>query len=683
MTSFRILQSPFWAGWAMDAYPEMTTDELRRHIARQRDAGCNFLWAGHNNPGEVDRAKIEPGMSYAVFEALSRPSSPRRDEARDLYRAQIRLLEACRAEQMPVVFPVGYQIQMGEEWNSRHPEHLRRNKEGEIVNWGGRSASFYSPQYQEDIQRYYVWIIQHIVLPFSDVIMMINLADEPFGGDYSLFAEQEFRRRTGMTFSQAARAGNEGARALGAFQARYIAEYAAWSARTWQALDAARPTTMSLCGHHGREDYAMPYIPAVFDLTPESFFPTWDVYPRDGHFHHPVKETDITPLLVFLQQVGFLSARHRRPVFFWTTGNSWGLGQNSPDKANIADALVNQLYVFSAAGRHGAPPAGIAIWNYNIKHQGLYNDTNPIIYDPDVMFEKLTAGLRMLRDRAESPEPDVQPDPPDVLAPPAAATRPSPDPEADRRRPQPPPAGTPEVVITASRDYLFRFVARSGKAVYPFPFAPAHAHRLAKSRARVRLCETIGESTREIQALAAGGAAVVWVIWSDADDAEFAAGGGGWDALRSVAGLCRRISLPRALVDRGLSDGAITPAEARTLIAIDKPVAAWDAADHDRAFGALPAVDVYQFELDGSAVFYNLTHGDVPPPALRDDDLSEAEAVIVLGPEARVLHEGGGPGALAACPPVPHHGLCLIGRRSGFWMERLATLCADAAAPIK
>jgi len=386
-----------YTGWAMEAYPEMSEQEMAFHIERQLKEGANIVWIGHNNPGEVDKDKVEPGLSYAVYEAYTDPTDPRHDDAVALVEAQERMLRVCRQLGVPVVFPVGYQIQMGERWNRENPEHLRRNYSGEIIDWGGMSASFLSPKYQEDITKFYRWVIEHFVEPFTDIILMINLADEPFGGDYSRWAKEEFHRRYGITVSEAFKMGNEGIRKLGEFQSRYIVDYACWSAERWHELYPAIPTTMSFCGHHGREENHMPDISALFKDTPPHFQPTFDVYPRDGSFTHPITEPDITMLVIFLRQIGYLSALHQKPYWVWTTGNSWGLGQNSPDKGNITDALANQFYAVSTAVAQGGELRGVVIWNYNVKSQGLYNDTNPIVYDPDELFVKNTRFLSWLR----------------------------------------------------------------------------------------------------------------------------------------------------------------------------------------------------------------------------------------------------------------------------------------------
>lgn len=385
-----------YIGWAMEAYPNMNEAELARHVERQRKHGSSFIWIGHNNPGEVDKYKIEPGLSYAIYEAFIDKEDPRHDDACQLVSGFHRLLNVCQKLDMPVVFPVGYQLQMGERWNQVNQEHLRRNFSGKIVNWGGVSATYLSPRYQEDIIRYYSWTLEEFIRPYKDNIKLINLADEPFGGDFSFWAREKFRTIYGISMEDALKSGGDYVKKLGEFQSRYIVEYARWSAETWHNMYPEIPTTMSFCGHHGREENHMPDVVALFEDTPDHFEPTFDVYPRDGSFKDPIAESDITMLVIFLRQIAYLSHTHSKPYWLWTTGNSWGLGQNSSDKGNISDALANQFFAVSSAALNGGNLRGIAIWNYNIKHQGLYNDTNPIVYDPDDLFAKNTRFLNWL-----------------------------------------------------------------------------------------------------------------------------------------------------------------------------------------------------------------------------------------------------------------------------------------------
>jgi hypothetical protein len=70
-----------YAGWAVEAYPELTAAEMEAMVRRMADAGANVVWIGHNNPGEVEPGKGEPGLSYAVYEAYLDPADPRHEAA--------------------------------------------------------------------------------------------------------------------------------------------------------------------------------------------------------------------------------------------------------------------------------------------------------------------------------------------------------------------------------------------------------------------------------------------------------------------------------------------------------------------------------------------------------------------------------------------------------------------------
>lgn len=396
-----------YAGWAADAHAETTSDEMRSMIGRMLDHGANLLWIGHNNPGEVGVDKWEPALSYAVYESYVDASSPVHDAAKAMVDAQYRLLDACLRLNMRVVLPVGYQIQMGRLWNEEHPSELRRDPSGGIIDWGGVSASFYSEVYRQDISAFYEWTVEKFIEPYRSIILMVNLADEPFGGDYSPVAEKAFRAQHGFGFDEVGDAPDR-QRQLGAFQSDYIVHYADWSARAWSDVCPDVPCTMTFCGWHGRLANTFPTVPALFGDTPDNFHITFDAYPRDGLPSNVIAETDVTSLLAFLRQIGRLSRQHAKPLWLWSTGNSWGLGQASEDKADIADALANQLHLAMVPVDAGAHLAGIAVWNYNVKNQGLYLDTNPIVYDPDDMFCKVSSTFPILRDIASKGKPSPE-----------------------------------------------------------------------------------------------------------------------------------------------------------------------------------------------------------------------------------------------------------------------------------
>lgn len=379
-----------YTGWGVEAYPELSWEGMREIIRRQKDRGSNVVLIGHNNPGEVDRYKAEPGLSYAVYRAYIDPWNPLHDDAQAMVEAHYRMLQVCHEEGMKVILPVGYQIQMGAQWNAEHPQDLRTDYYGNPLDIGGQSASFYSPAYQSDIRAYYQWVNANFVQPFKDIILMINLADEPQGADYSSHADAVFTSRYGYSFAEV---GNDSQRwrELGEFQANYIVEYATWSANVWQEIDPEVMTTMSFCGLLARHGYYMPDIEPLFRDTPPNFTITFDAFPRDGYYTDPITEGDLTSLFILIRSLGHYSKIYDKPLWLWSTANSWGLGQASPDKADIADAVANIYYLAQLTTQTGGQLQGINFWNYNIKGQGLYNDTNPIVYDPDEMFERVSA----------------------------------------------------------------------------------------------------------------------------------------------------------------------------------------------------------------------------------------------------------------------------------------------------
>jgi hypothetical protein len=394
-----------YTGWAVEAYPELSTEEMRGIIRRQKEKGCNVVLIGHNNPGEVAIDKPEPGLSYAVYRAYIDRGNPLHADAQAMVGAQYRMLGVCRQEGMKVILPVGYQIQMGAQWNVQHPNDLRKDYYGTTLDIGGQSASFYSPAYQADIRAYYQWVNATFIQPYKDIILMINLADEPQGGDYSSHANAVFASRYGYSFGQVG-SDPQRWRQLGEFQANYIVEYSVWSANVWREIDPEIMTTMSFCGFLARYAYYMPDVEPLFRDTPSNFAITFDAYPRDGYYTDPITEGDLTSLFILIRSLGHYSKLHDKPLWLWSTANSWGLGQDSSDKADIADAVANIYYLAQLTTQTGGELQGINHWNYNVIGQGLYNDTNPIVYKPDEMFERVSvAGVSAREIMVAEPSP--------------------------------------------------------------------------------------------------------------------------------------------------------------------------------------------------------------------------------------------------------------------------------------
>jgi hypothetical protein len=389
--------TPHYAGWATVAYPSMSTADMHAALARQAASGANIVWVGHDNPGEADATVAEPGLSYAVYAALHDPNNPRQRDAQDILAAQLRLLDAARELGVRVVLPIGYQLQMGTAWDDAHPDALRRDSDGQVsMETGVPNASLYAPALQADLQEYYAWVDTTLVRPYWTTIVMLNLADEPAGTDYSSWADAEFQRRTGYAFASIGD-DRERQEALGRFQSNYIVDYASWAAAQWVALEPELPTTMSFCSAIARLHLELPQVEHLFARTPANFRPTFDAYPRDGPPEAAIDDATLVRLFTLVRSLGHYSARYGKPFWLWSTANSWGLGQASADPANVADAVANGYYLALLARQTGGLLEGIAVWNYNVRGQGLYQDTHSTTYDADTMFARVSESFPHLR----------------------------------------------------------------------------------------------------------------------------------------------------------------------------------------------------------------------------------------------------------------------------------------------
>ncbi len=403
------MMATHYVGWAQEAYFDSSNQQMERDLRHQVRAGANLVWIGHNNPGIVNKNSTEPALSYAVYEALMDAQSPEHDDAVAIVDAQHRMLRLCRKLGLQTVFPVGYQTEMGRAWGVRNPDSLRMRRDGQPVDAATGAATFLSPRYQDDIERYYRWVNEHFVIPYQDVLLMLNLADEPYGGDYSRFADALFTAETGLTFDQIQDSPENQIR-FGCFQSRYIVEYAKFSAELWRKINPMISTTMSFCGAGARYDGHMPHIESLFLETPPQFQPTFDAYARDGgQTSMPLCDADIGPLFTLTRTLGYYSGKYRRPFWLWSNANSWGLGpwhgsyQHNRDKGTIGDAMANLLYLAILAKDAGGLLRGIAVWNYNVKGQGLFNGTQRCqFYDPEKMFQSVSGLFALTRTILES-----------------------------------------------------------------------------------------------------------------------------------------------------------------------------------------------------------------------------------------------------------------------------------------
>jgi hypothetical protein len=175
---------------------------------------------------------------------------------------------------------------------------------------------------------------------------------------------------------------------------------------------------MSFDGSQARKTFTLPDVEALFRDTPSNFVVTFDAYPRDGVPRVALSDKNLVGLFLLTRSLGLYSAHYDKPLWLWASANSWGLSQASSDPGTVSDAVVNGISLALLARQAGGNLQGIAYWNYNVKEQGLYNDTHTTAYDPEVMFEQVSAGLPVLRRLMSAPaaRPKVL-----ILAPPAVS----------------------------------------------------------------------------------------------------------------------------------------------------------------------------------------------------------------------------------------------------------------------
>ena len=405
-----------YAGWAIDAYPDMTQEQMDAAVLRMKQAGANVIWIAHANPARSYKAAPEVGLNPSVLYAFRDFSLVQHDDAVEIVAAEKRMLQACQNAGVKAVLSVGYQTQMGQEWSKAHPNDLRRDANGklwQVTNGNDPYASVYSPTFQADMHDYYAWIAYEFLNPYRQTIMMLNLADEPLGGDYSSWADQEFQRRNGYSF---AAVGNDAARQtqLGQFQSGVITDFMKLTAGYWQEINPGLPVTMSFDGGAMREDNGLPDLESLFREAPSNFVLTWDMYPRDrGSLNVALNDDDVSRLFMLVRTISGYSARYNRKVWFWSAANSWGLGQGVDQPGTIADAQANLLYLAQLMNQGGGYLEGLAVWNYNIRTQGLYNYSwgstqQTSTWNPDEMFDRVSAGFETAR--LLMSEPAGQPD---------------------------------------------------------------------------------------------------------------------------------------------------------------------------------------------------------------------------------------------------------------------------------
>ena len=365
-------------GWAYAAYPENDLERMRADLRRMRDYGANIVYIGHANPGEPD-AVTEPGLSFSIYYAIKN-ETPLASRALEIKDAVGRAVQAAAEVGLDVVLPIGYQLQMGREWNAANQSHLRLNPDGSpMTHWdSGPTASPYSPQFQQDIREYYDWINKQFVQSNRHIVAL-NLGDEPMGADYSSWAQDSFVVRYGRHFWE-----TDVAYQRGEFLSHVLADAAASLSSYWQEINPEVWVMMTF--HVERSAPWYPDFEAVFAKTPDNF-----VFAADTHYHDglPTKPVvDISLLESMVRTLGWYSFVYDKPLMLWSSANNWGLRGTT---LGVEEAIENFTIVFNESRRNGGKLSMIMVWGYNIRFQGMYRlDGAEIGFDPDHMFEVIS-----------------------------------------------------------------------------------------------------------------------------------------------------------------------------------------------------------------------------------------------------------------------------------------------------
>lgn len=378
-------------GWGYTVRARIPRAELLADLRRMRDLGCNTVYIAPDNPGDTNPDGYEPGLFPGIWYAIA-AGTPEAANAWKIARSVLGALDAAAEVGLEVVLGIGYQIQMGEEWNAAHPAELRLDRDGQLMSqWSsGFTASPYSAVYRRDVQEYYAWVDETFVRRHPHVVAL-NLADEPMGADYSPHAMAEFERRYGHPFDTAPFAER------GEFLTGVIPDYAAWSAEVWQRLNPDIRTMMTF--HVQRDAPFLPDVERTFAQTPPTFVFSADTHLDDGTIDRVITPENTRLLYGMVRTFGWLSQVYRRPLMLWTSANAWGLKRNG----GPAEARLNLQIVHDAAKQGGGQIGMLMAWGWNIFQQGVYDDRGNFPANKDEMIAVVSQGLAARREQLSLP----------------------------------------------------------------------------------------------------------------------------------------------------------------------------------------------------------------------------------------------------------------------------------------
>ncbi|MCL5969880.1 MAG: hypothetical protein M1450_00040 [Patescibacteria group bacterium] len=377
-------------GWAYTARPGVSKEEMIKDMRRIKDMGSTVVYLGHNNPGDTDPNKSEPGLSFAVYYAIQHKTGSQ-EGARQMYTSIVWALDAAKEVGLDVVLPVGYQIQMGPEWNNLHWDDARRNQDGSLMNhWGsGETASPYSPDYWRDVTEYYNWVNEQLINKYPNIVA-INIGDEPMGTDYSTWAKSAFKERYGTDFDSA------GDFQRGQFLSSVIADYLSQSAKIWEDINSQVWVTSTL--HIQRDKPWLPDIEAIFEKTGDNFVVSADTHLHDAPMDWYLTPEDVNLLKLMTRTLGWYSQVYNKPLMLWTSSNAWGLAGRSPKPGGIPEAELNVSIVNDETKRTGGIIAMVFGWGINIKDQDMP--------DMDRIIEAVNNKMSVIKDGLSTTPPN-------------------------------------------------------------------------------------------------------------------------------------------------------------------------------------------------------------------------------------------------------------------------------------
>jgi hypothetical protein len=103
----------------------------------------------------------------------------------------------------------------------------------------------------------------------------------------------------------------------------------------------------------------------------------------------------VTLLYGMTRTLGWLSRVHKKPLMLWTSANAWGLKKTGGTR----EALLNLDIVHDTPKQVGGQIGMLMIWGWNIRYQGVYDDTGNFPTDKEVMIATISEAVAARREQ--------------------------------------------------------------------------------------------------------------------------------------------------------------------------------------------------------------------------------------------------------------------------------------------